>query len=181
MPLGTIAPMLTPEEAVAELTRGHRELHSLLAGISVEELEEPATIGGGEWSAKDLVGHLAAWKEIALRTLDEWREGKRPTIADTFAVGGADELNADEVAARSVQPVAELLRRSDEVHEELCAAFGAIAAAEWNAEATYEPHVAGETLGSFLGGVLGSDEGPFLHFRAHRRDLRAFASARAPG
>ena len=182
-PVGSvsIASMLTPGEAVAELTRGHRELHALLAGIPVDDLEEPGTIGGGEWSAKDLVGHLTSWEEIALRTLDQWRAGSRPTIADTIAAGGTDQLNADEVARTSARPVAEVLRRSDATHRELSGALGAIPQAEWDAEATFEPHRPNETLGSFLGGVLGSDAGPFLHHLAHQRDLRAFASVRAPG
>ena len=90
--------MLSPDEATDTLARGHREVHALLAGISLEELDEPATIGGGEWSAKDLVGHITTWEEVALATVEEWRAGEDPAILETLAADGTDELNADEVA-----------------------------------------------------------------------------------
>ena len=166
---------------MAAIDRGHHEVHALLAGISPDELEEPATIGGGEWSAKDLVGHLTTWEEIALATIDQWRAGERPAIEETFAGGGSDALNDDEVARKSVRSVAELLRRFDEVHEQLRAALLAVDPQEWEQGASYDTDRPDRTLGSLLGGVLGSDDGPFEHFLAHQRDLRAFSASRAPG
>jgi hypothetical protein len=171
--------MVTPEEAVAAIDEGHREVLDRLAGIPLDQLEEPATIGGGEWSAKDLVGHLTTWEEIALATLDEWRAGERPRITATFAARGTDRLNADEVARKSGQPVSELLRRFDEVHDELCAALRGISPEEWLRLA---PHATSddedESLASVLGGVLGSEAGPFRHFAAHERDLLDFSGRR---
>ena len=172
--------MLSPQEAVATLDRGHHEVHQLLAGIPVDDLEEPATIGGGEWSAKDLVGHLTAWEEIALVTIDEWRAGERPRIEDTFAAKAGDELNADEVARRSDRSAGELLRSFDAVHADLSAALLGIAPDEWDGRATYDVDGGERTLGSLLGGVLGSDAGPFEHFLAHQGDLRAFSARRSP-
>jgi hypothetical protein len=173
--------MLTPEEALETVARCHRDVRSLLAGISVEELEEPATIGGGEWSAKDLVGHLTTWEEIALTSLEEWRRGERPAIEDTFAVAGSDALNADEVARKSVASAPELLRQFDEVHQQLAENLRGITSEEWGQRAGYADANAETTLGSLLGGILGSEAGPFQHFSAHQRDLRAFSELRAPG
>ena len=178
---GSIPPMPNPDEALETVARGHRELHSLLAGISVEELEEPATIGGGEWSAKDLVGHLTSWEEIALTSVEEWRRGERPAIEDTFAQAGGDALNADEVARKSVVPAPELLGQFDEVHERLQAILRSITADEWAQPASYAAPDAEATLGSLLGRILGSESGPFQHFFAHQRDLRAFSELHAPG
>jgi hypothetical protein len=173
--------MLSLDEALATLARGHSDVHSLLAGVSVEELEEPATIGGGEWSAKDLVGHLTTWEEIALISLEEWRRGERPAIEDTFAGSGGDALNADEVARKSVVLAPEILRQFDEVHRRLLATLRGITAEEWAQPAAYPDRDAQTTLGSLLGGVLGSETGPFQHFLDHRRDLRAFSELHAPG
>jgi hypothetical protein len=170
------------EEALAAIDRAHAEVHALLAGISLDELEEPATIGGGEWSAKDLVGHLTTWEEIALTTVDEWRAGERPQIEETIAAGSTDQRNADEVARKSVEPAAEVLRRYDEVYALLGDKLRGISPGEWEQPATYEhPAGAERTLGALLGGILGSESGPFEHFLAHRRDLRAFSGPRAPG
>ncbi|MBA3691149.1 MAG: DinB family protein [Actinobacteria bacterium] len=172
--------MIGPDEAIEIIARGHRHMLSLLAGISMDELEEPAAIGGGEWSAKDLVGHLTTWEEIAIASIEEWRRGERPVIEDTFAGAGGDALNADEVARKSVLSMQEILRRSDEVHRGLAAMLGGITAEEWAQAAAYAPE-AETTLGSLVGGILGSDAGPFQHFRAHQRDLRAFWELHAPG
>jgi DinB superfamily len=173
--------MLTPDEALETLARCHRDVRSLLAGISVEELEEPATIGGGEWSAKDLVGHLTTWEEIALTSLEEWRRGERPAIEDTFALAGTDALNADEVARKSLASAPELLKRFDEVHQALAETFRGITPEEWAQRAAYAEEKAETTLASLLGGILGSEAGPFQHFLAHQRDLRAFSELHAPG
>jgi hypothetical protein len=172
--------MLTPEEALENVARCHRDVRSLLAGISVEELEEPATIGGGEWSAKDLVGHLTTWEEIALTSLEQWRRGERPAIEDTFALAGTDALNADEVARKSVATAPELLGRFDEVHQDLVETFRGITAEEWAQRAAYAGEESETTLGSLLGGILGSEAGPFQHYFAHQRDLRAFSELHAP-
>jgi hypothetical protein len=178
---GSIPPMISPDEALETVARGHRDVRSLLAGISVDDLEEPATIGGGEWSAKDLVGHLTTWEEIALTSVEEWRRGQRPAIEDTFAVDGTDALNADEVARKSVASAPELLRQFDEVHQRLAATLESVTAEEWARPAPFADHEARATLGSMLGGILGSETGPFQHYLAHQRDLRAFSELHEPG
>ena len=53
---------LSRDEAVAELEDGQRRIDQLLQGLSEEDLIRPATIGGGDWSAKDLIGHVATWE-----------------------------------------------------------------------------------------------------------------------
>jgi hypothetical protein len=172
--------MLSPDEATDTIARGHREVHALLAGISSEELEEPATIGGGEWSAKDLVGHITTWEEIALATVEEWRAGEDPSILQTFADDGTDALNADEAARRSGTPLGEQLDRFDDVHRELIAALRSFGDEEW-AQPARDDRDPARSIGSLLGGVLGTDGRPFDHISAHLRDLRAFSAPRAPG
>ncbi len=76
----------TRDEAIRTLDEGHRGVRDLMALLSDDDLVEPATIGGGDWSAKDLLGHLTTWEEIALASLDEWRRGERPGIEDVFAI-----------------------------------------------------------------------------------------------
>lgn len=76
----------TRPAAVQTLEEGHRAIRRLLAEMSEEELIRPGTIGGGSWSAKDLLGHLTSWEEIALASLHEWRRGERPGIENVFAI-----------------------------------------------------------------------------------------------
>ena len=170
--------MLSPAEAVDTLARGHRQVHALLAGIPLDELEEPATIGGGEWSAKDLIGHVTTWEEIALATIEEWRAGEDPAILATFAVDGTDELNADEVARKSGTPLREQLTRFDDVLARLVAVLRDFDDGDWE-RAARDEREPDRPIGALLGGVLGTDGAPFDHISAHLRDLRAFAAPRS--
>src|SRR5439155_15581439 len=84
----------TRQEALETLREGHERLASLLDQLSGDDLRRPRTIGGGDWSAIDLVDHLALWEQLALQSLSEWREGRRPMIEDVFGQeGGVDRLN----------------------------------------------------------------------------------------
>src|SRR5436309_15894077 len=89
--------MATPSrhEAMSTLREGQEQLDELLARLSEEDLVKPGTIGGGDWSAKDLIGHVAFWEEIAIDALADWRAGRRSSVEEAFArEGGVDELNA---------------------------------------------------------------------------------------
>ncbi len=46
------------EDAVRILDDGHGQIHSLVERLTEQDFERTATIGGGDWSARDLVGHL---------------------------------------------------------------------------------------------------------------------------
>src|SRR5438445_8463916 len=71
-------PHVRRDEASAILRDGQERLDDLLGGMSEGDLVRPATIGGGDWSAKDLIGHVAAWEELAVQALAEWRRGQMP-------------------------------------------------------------------------------------------------------
>jgi hypothetical protein len=65
------------------------------------------------------------------------------------------------------------------VHDQLCAALRGISPEEWLRRAPYATaDDEDETLASVLGGVLGSEAGPFRHFAAHQRDLLDFSVRR---
>jgi hypothetical protein len=169
--------MTTRQEASAILARGDRLVHELLDGLPEDTLVESATIGGGDWSAKDLVGHLTLWEEEALTTIEECRRGERPSIDAVFTDDGTDELNDREVERRAGTPLDEVRARAADVHERLLAELAAMTDQEWAQPPAWEgsPH---GSLGEVLGGILGAPEQPFGHTFAHEADLRAFAAAR---
>ncbi len=163
---------LDRDEALRIMQDEHLQIGSLVAGLDDEAFARPATIGGGDWSAKDLVGHLTTWEEIALRSLDEWRLGDRPWIEEA-ADGTADDVNAEAQGRKSGVGGADILAAYDGVFERLVGAFGTITDREWHQAAPFDAEP-GTTLGSFLGDVLGGPSGPFAHGSAHLDDLRAF-------
>jgi hypothetical protein len=169
---------VTTDEAVATLEEGHGRVRDLLSGHTTEELSQPATIGGGDWSAKDLVGHLAWWEELAIATLTEWRLGRRPWVENVFEdlPGGIDRINAEDQARKAGRTWKEVLALSDGVHRALVSELRAVSEEEWNAKAFYETD-RDTRLGVLLSRVLGAPKRPFGHAFAHIPDLEAYVTS----
>src|SRR5205823_11946159 len=91
-----MSPTIGRDDALAIVAQGQRAIDELLARVPADAFERAGTIGDGDWSAKDLVGHLAAWERVALERLEAARTG-RPI--PPFPAGGVDRFNAREAAA----------------------------------------------------------------------------------
>lgn len=162
----------TREQALATVDEGDRAVEALMSGLADDQLVRPATIGGGDWSAKDLLGHLTQWEEFALETIDAWCRGKAPFVESTPK--GIDELNADAVAAKAHRSPQDIRAEAREVHDRLVAAMRGISDNEWRSPPPFDTRDH-RALSAFLGGVLGAPQRPFGHAYAHLADLEAFA------
>ncbi len=168
--------MLTVDQAIDVLQDGDRRVRELLATVAEHDMMRPATIGGGEWSAKDLLGHLAFWEEIALETLRWRRRGERPRMEEAFTAGGTDELNAWNQERKRSWSLERIGTNAEQTHQGLISALGGLSDEEWRAKAAQEGS-SGRPLGEELGAVLGAPQRPFGHAWAHLPDLEAFVSA----
>jgi hypothetical protein len=167
--------MVTRDEALETLDRGHREIDRELARLASDELLATG-IGGGDWSAKDLVAHLALWHEIALRTIEESRSGSTPWIVQVFASPGPGP-NDEELVRRAPWPVDRATQAYREARSATISALIGLRAEEWSAPVsgwTEDP----ADLGGLLGVVLGTSGLPFGHAFAHLDELRAFVNER---
>ncbi len=166
------------DEAIALLDQGYRETRALLGGLSAGDITRRATIGAGEWSAQDLLGHIAFWEELAIQTITEWRVGSRPDVEGILAAGarGTDEANARNQELTNEQPLQEVHRRADASHHGIVEAIRNMSDDEWRAEPPYTPAVE-STLGKLLGSVLGGPRGDFLHAFEHMSDLQAYVES----
>jgi DinB family protein len=108
----------TRDQASKTLEEGQAALEALFGRLSDEEITRPATIGGGSWSAKDLMGHVAFWEELALDTLADWRAGHRPAVEQIYDEGaaGIDSANARNQARTAVQPLYAVRARATAAH-----------------------------------------------------------------
>ncbi len=169
----------TREQALAALAAGRAALEALLGRLSEQELDRPATIGGGDWSAKDLLGHLAFWEEQALEALTDWQAGRRPAVEAVGAGGqqAIDALNARNQTVTAQQSVAAVQARASAAHAALLEAIGALSDQEWRAPAAY-PGPRWASLADCLGSVLGGEPAePFGHNADHLPDLQAYLTA----
>jgi hypothetical protein len=167
---------MTRNEALATLAEGKAALDALVAQLDDTQFERPATIGGGDWSARDLVAHLAWWEEIAQQAADEWRAGRVPWIEEVFRDKTVDEVNASNDARTRGQTSAEVRDRAARAHEAICATISGMSDDEWLQKPFYGADKR-KSLGMLLASILGAPKRGFGHAFAHLPDLEEYVSS----
>jgi hypothetical protein len=163
------------KRAIQILEAGHAEVRGLISRLPTRALTTHG-LGGGAWSPKDLIGHLASWEEYALAALDAWDRGEGVPIDNELWAKGTSAVNVEAVRRKSKLSMREMVRRSDATHAELMERMRDMSDTRWTRPGTSRGR---KSVGQRLGGILGGPKGPFRHADAHLRDLRAFVEARA--
>lgn len=128
-------------------------------------------LGGGEWSPKDLVGHLSSWEEYALDALAAWERGARAPIDDLQFTVSTSRINRQNVDRKARWSVAKVRRESQRTHAELLETLERLTDARWRKPVTARGR---KPLGVRIGGILGGPGGPFRHDEAHHPSLLGF-------
>ncbi len=158
--------------AIAELERLHRQYQELISSLADADWERPGTIGGGDWSLRDLVGHIMSWEELALGAISAAEADRLPPLPG----GDIDEVNREMVARQGQLPLEELRKRATTTHAQLIQTISELTPATWVMPVTMGDDPPLE-LGELVGRVLGADDHPFGHLTAHLGDLGSFAEA----
>jgi Mycothiol maleylpyruvate isomerase N-terminal domain len=170
---------LSQARALRTLEEEHESVRELAERLRDGDFERPATIGGGDWSAKDLLGHLTSWEEHALDALDAWRRGEPSPIQRALRTHGLNAVNAENVAADRDRSSPSVRRRFEDVHRRLVTEIRSMPDTSWDAPPTTRSR---RSLGHVLGGIVGGPDGPFTHASAHLPHLRAYVvSVTDPG
>src|SRR3954462_4314502 len=101
-------------EAAAILEEGQTSVARLAARVPEEEAVRRNAIGGGEWSLKDLLGHLAHWEELALETIARSQADDR---ISRVALDDVDEENANDIARKLDWPLERVRTEARSTHE----------------------------------------------------------------
>ena len=105
------------------LERAWREFRDSYGGLPDPELLSPGVIG--DWSVKDIIGHVTTWEEETLKHLPHILKGGRPPRYSVM-YGGIDAFNARATAAKKRIPLPEIMRQQQEVHARLLKLIGKI-------------------------------------------------------
>ena len=166
---------MTQAEALATLDQGQSELDALLGRLEDAQAEVPATIGGGDWSARDLLAHIAFWEELALAAAVEWRAGEVPSIESVFRENRVDEVIADNQQRSRDLTYMAVRERAAAAHRALRSLIRDMDLSEWTARAPYKTDRR-ESLGMMLGSITGAPRRGFGHAFAHLPDLEAYVT-----
>lgn len=170
---------MSREEALSTLEEGRARVDGLLAALTDEDFERPRTMGGGDWSARDLVSHLAHWEELAQQAADDWRAGREPGIEDVFRNDRVDEVNAENDARSRDLTATQVRDRAVRAHAAIVHTIAAISDEEWSHKATYAAERR-RTLGMLLASILGAPKRGFGHAFAHIPDLEGYVASLTP-
>lgn len=109
----------TRAETLATLTAGQAELRAAIAGLPEERMTVPVA---GEWSAANILAHIAAWNDLAARDLGRATQGRVPMLAD-FRMEELDDWNAALMRGRRLFPPAQALAELEDAWRELRSAL----------------------------------------------------------
>ena len=129
--------MTTRDEAIRLLEDQHAEVAALLAELSTSAFERRGTIGGGEWSAKDLAAHLGAWEGVRARGARSVRP-RRATRSDSSSTND-DRLNAREERRFLDAPADEVLARFEDLHRSVVGVIGSMSDDGWMLQLPVQP------------------------------------------
>jgi hypothetical protein len=164
----------TRADAIRMARDDRQRTRALLDALAVDALTMTG-LGGGEWSPKDLIGHLESWEQHALDALDAWSRGRVAPSDRALRTMGLDGFNRAEVERKARWSAARSIDSATGTHLRLLSALGSISDDDWAAPPTTRSR---RSLGTHLGGILGGPSGPFRHDTAHHPDLEAFADHR---
>jgi hypothetical protein len=109
-------------DLLAELNSENEAWEALLAQIGKERLEEPGV--AGEWSVKDVVAHLTAWRRRTVGRLEAVANGRpEPTPPWPADLHEDDEINAWFHARDRGKSLSEVLDQSRGVYQQLVSAI----------------------------------------------------------
>jgi DinB superfamily len=155
---------------LATVAASWQALDGAIEGLDERALAEPNVVG--PWSIVEVLGHVTAWEQQALRHIEQWPDVEPPTMVSGSTV---DEYNAAETERRRGWSLAEVRSEHHATRQRLRAAIEALSDADWNST-----HAVGDrtrSLGDIVAGDLGGD-GPGDHAAEHARQILAWRSAR---
>jgi hypothetical protein len=155
------------------LREGRARTLDLIEQLPRRALTTPG-LGGGEWSPKDLLGHLASWEEFALDALAAWDAGEPAPLDDLWRTVSTSRINRQNVERKAPWSTAKVRRESERTFSELLGAIEAMSDARWRGLVTPRGR---KPLVVRLGGILGGPRGLFRHDESHHPSLVGFLEA----
>jgi hypothetical protein len=154
---------MSKSSLITELNLEHRHMLELVQGFGKNDFDQAGA--SGEWTAKDVFGHLAYWNGEAAEAISLALRGERPA---PWLDGVIDEINQREVASRRELSLYEVM---DEFRISLRAVTTVLERATDNQlerELEFKSEDGQTANGAWVAQAL------IQHYRSHREALQAW-------
>jgi DinB superfamily len=158
------------QELLAIVAASWQALDAAIDGLDERALAEAGVVG--LWSVAEVIGHVTAWEQQALRHIEQWQRGEPLTTVGGPAV---DDYNATEAARRQGWSLEQVRAEHQATRQRLRTAFEKANDADWSSERAIGDQKA--TLGDVVAGDLGG-AGPGDHAAEHAKQILAWRNAR---
>ena len=147
---------MSKEQITAAIDDSWRDFKSALEPLTTEEMTVPGA--SGEWSVKDLMGHISSWETALTRSLLAGGVAAPPGSDPT-----ADAFNDREVARKSTFSVARIVTELDAAHRALRLALDDAPDSLFESDTSMRERIDRETA---------------LHYYEHAAEIRSWAQTR---
>lgn len=147
------------EQLLRRIDREWQGLAQACQGMSEEVLLQPGVVG--EWSIKDLLGHVATWEKESMTALGLIMQGKQPARYSSY--GGIDAFNEHQWQLQRTMPLEETHRQFLETHERLLTFLNAVPQHHYMTETRFRRRLRVDT---------------YRHYTEHRRQVVAWRQAK---
>jgi hypothetical protein len=120
-----------------------QEFQRAYAGLAASDMTRSGVVG--DWSVKDIIGHVATWEEESLKWLPIVAQG-----LPTQRYGDIHRFNAEQVAAKRNLSLAEVLRQADETHRRLIAYVEGVPEEWFAADTRFRRRLRLDTYGHYV-------------------------------
>ena len=105
------------DELLAMLQESRKDLASAIQGLPEDKMTVPMA---GDWSTKDIMGHITAWDEFTVSDLRRISRGRLPCLA-AFRETDVDSWNAFLIRPRKLFPLPQIEAEFEEGRAEMVA------------------------------------------------------------
>jgi hypothetical protein len=151
---------MNKQELLDKIVTGRAQLEAALSHIDEERM--PLIILHGEWSVKDLIGHLGYWEGFVVTLFNTYRAGKTP---EPFS--DVDLVNAQVLSQSRKQSLSELRRQEKNAYQKILALLQEASPQElFNAD--HFPGTKGQPFESII------SDNTYGHYAEHLPELNAW-------
>lgn len=152
---------MSREKVLQQLETAWSELQESFAELSEKEIARPGVVG--DWSLKDILGHITTWEEEALKHLPLIaRGGTPPRYSNLY--GGIHAFNAQTIEAKHKLSASGIRKQMNQTHQRLMDYIRKVPEAQLKPETRFHRRLRQDT---------------YQHYAKHTRAILKWRSSKA--